>query len=113
MSELFNSIANFYGGDSLLKANFTELCFLASDIGRSLVSGDAIEVKYSDAYMTIRKQFAQTSRLDTIVCLSKLAAVMETKLKSIPLKELETLDQMRQIISGASELPKRLDDSRL
>ena len=112
MSELFDSIANFYGGDSFLKARFTDLCFLSSGIARSIVSGESIEVSYSDTYMTVRKQFAQTSRLDSIVCLSKLASVLEDKLKSIPPKELESLDQMQQMMSGAS-LPKRLDDSRL
>ncbi|BAU13762.1 hypothetical protein LEP3755_43030 [Leptolyngbya sp. NIES-3755] len=110
MSELFSQIANFYGGDSLLKATFSDCAFLVSDIGRSLVSGDAIEVKSFDGYINRRRTFEQVSRLDTIVCLSRLSAVLETKLKSLPEKELEVLDRMRQL---SIELPKRLENRDL
>lgn len=112
MSKLFKAVSAFYGGDALLKASFTDLCFLASDLGRSLVSGDAVEVKSSDGYINRRKQIAQTSRLDTIICLARISAVLETKLKDLPAKELEALDRMRQMVSG-SELPKRLDHPEL
>ena len=113
MSELFTQIANFYGGDSLLKARFADLCFLSSMIGRSIISGEAIEASYSDKFMTIRRQFVQTSRLDSIVALSKLAAVMETKLNSIPPTELEAIDRMQKMLQNTDDLPKRLSDPNL
>jgi hypothetical protein len=113
LSELFNQIASFYGGDSFLKASFTDLCFLISELGRSLVSGEPIEVKHFDGFMNRRKQFEQFSRLDTIACLARITAALETKLKDMPAKELEALDRMRQMVMQASELPKRLDDPNL
>jgi len=111
MSELFTQISNFYGGDSLLKAKFTDVAFIASDVARSLVSGDAIQVKSFDGYINRRKTFEQTSRLDTIVCLSRLSALLETKLQSLPESELKILDRLQQISIG--ELPKRLSDRNL
>lgn len=112
MSELFNQIAKFYGGDSFLKASFTDICFLVSDIGRSLVSGDAIEVKSWNGYINRQKQITQISRIDTIVCLGKLASLLETKLKDLPPAELEALDRMQQMMAQA-EIPKRLDNPAL
>ncbi|WP_415354629.1 hypothetical protein [Leptolyngbya sp. FACHB-1624] len=113
MSELFVSIGNFYGGDSMLKASFSDLAFLVSTIGRSLVSGEPIEVHHFDGFMNRRKTFEQSSRLDTIVCLGRLSALLETKLQDMPAKELEALDRMRQMVLQASELPKRLDNRDL
>lgn len=110
MSELFNQIANFYGGDALLKATFCDVCFVASDVARSIVDGSAIEVKSFDGYISRRKTFEQVSRLDTIVCLGRLSAVLETKLNSLPESEQKVLDRMRQI---SIELPKRLSDRNL
>lgn len=112
MSELFKAVSAFYGGDSLLKGSFVDLSFLISDIGRSLISGDAIELKRSDKFMNVRKQTEQISRLDTIVCLAQITAVLETKLKTLPADELETLDRMREI-SRSAEFPKRLADRNL
>jgi len=110
VSELFTKIANFYGGDSMLRASFTELGFLVSTLGRSLVAGDAIEVSSFDGYISKRRKFEQTSRLDTIVCLARITALLETKLKEMPAKELEALDRMQQM---TAELPKRLSDPDL
>ncbi|WNZ45202.1 hypothetical protein Q2T42_25785 [Leptolyngbya boryana CZ1] len=106
MSELFNQIADFYGGDSMLKARFTDLAFLASSLGRALVSGDALEVSHFDGYMNRRKSFEQVSRLDTIVCLARVTALLEAKLKELPTSELEALDRMRQMMLQASEPSK-------
>ncbi|MBD1825675.1 hypothetical protein H6F51_24720 [Cyanobacteria bacterium FACHB-DQ100] len=113
MSQLFNQICQFYGANCS-KASFTDLCFLASDIGRSLVDGSAIEVKSSDGFVNRSKRIKQVSRLDTIACLGKLAALLEKKLEALPKSELEHLDRIQQMIAGASgELPKRLNDPNL
>lgn len=112
MSQLFSQIASFYGKDCA-KASFTDICFLTSDIGRSLVDGSAIEVKSFDGFVNRRKRIEQISRTDTIACLGRLAALLETKLKTLPPSELTALDRMQQMMTQASELPKRLNDPNL
>jgi hypothetical protein len=102
MSDLFNQIANFYGGDSFLKATYSDICFVASDMARSLVSGGAVEVRYFDGFMNVRKQIPQVSRLDTIVCLGKLSALLETRLASMEASEIEVLDRQQKMLSGGS-----------
>ncbi|WP_415354646.1 hypothetical protein [Leptolyngbya sp. FACHB-1624] len=113
MSEILTKISSFFGGDAMPKASFSDLAFLVSTIGRSLVSGEPIEVSSFDGFMNRRKTFEQSSRLDTIVCLGRLSALLETKLQDMPAKELEALDRMRQMVLQASELPKRLDNRDL
>ncbi|MEP0919421.1 hypothetical protein NC981_21560 [Leptolyngbya sp. DQ-M1] len=99
MSELFTQIANFYGGDSFLKASFTDVCFLASSVSQSIVSGASIEVRSFDGFVSRRKQIPQVSRLDTIVCLGRLASLLETKLKDAPPSEIEVLDRMQRSLA--------------
>ncbi|MBD1844002.1 hypothetical protein H6F89_11440 [Cyanobacteria bacterium FACHB-63] len=111
MSQLFDQICQFYGKDCA-KASFSDLCFLASNIGRSLVDGSAIELKSFDGFMNRNKRIQQISRDDTVNALKQLAAILQTKLETMPEKEKKHLELMQQL-SAQSELPKRLSDRNL
>lgn len=112
MSQLFDQICKFHGANCS-KASFTDLCFLASDIGRSLIDCSAIELKSFDGFMNRNKRIQQISRDDTVNALKQLAAILQTKLETMPEKEKKHLELMQRMSIQAGELPKRLSDRNL
>ncbi|MBD1847268.1 hypothetical protein H6F89_28460 [Cyanobacteria bacterium FACHB-63] len=111
MTQVFEQIKGFYksGWTSLKPLDLGMAC---SATAMSLSTG-RIELSYFDGYLSRRKTIAVPDRLEAAETLQSLAGELVNRVRSLSQSEIEDLDRVQRVLAGASELPKRLDDSNL
>ncbi|MBW4526803.1 MAG: hypothetical protein KME18_16720 [Phormidium tanganyikae FI6-MK23] len=112
MTQTFDAIKQFYRSH-WDKLSIFDLSFLASSCARSIPTGNAIELSFFDGYMNKRVSIKPVDRTDAAETLQLISQFLTDRLKAMTPAELEEFDRVQRIISGGSELPKRLENSDL
>ena len=99
-SELFNSIAKFYGGSTFPEARFFDLALTAGSVGQAIGSGSKVHLSRFDGTTKRTVQLPQTSRADSAECLALLATAITGRIEGMPQAEIDELDRTAQMLNA-------------
>jgi flagellar basal body rod protein FlgF len=112
MTQTFDQIKTFYRSH-WGELSIFDLSMLASHCAVSIPTGNAIELSHFDGFIHRRKSIQPADRADALETLKLVTNFLTERLKTMPQEELDELDRVQQVLSQASELPKRLADPNL